>query len=1235
MTPVPFSFDPRGLLSAYQQAKQGLVGFGTGDNPLDSVRQAYRGFTGQEKYDIADAGFIRHMEPGQRGYGTAHAIADTAFDPITAATAGVGAPLAAGLRHIPRGGKIAASLVEPIARSQKFGGRFATETAVGAGAIRGMDAATELVDNYNDNPYINLGVGLAGGLVGGGAAAVSNQAAGRVFTEIFDPEQLAFTADRFYKMRALENPDVRAQATPRQLFEADVNRVNTEYMKWHNRERILSKNYPNVRPPEPHEQFGQLSAERGAFTKHSNMFGADLVDFQTSYQTAQNVLMRDDPISQEAARSAEAVLNILDEVGLITGGSVRTGIDESTLITLLDDNYKRSWSHLNGTDLANFPGQNLDNRLYQQAVAEVFDMDPLYHGNQYLKEIDPMYGPELGYGSHSPNPMLRSDEYQLGDPNNPYDLTSKFSRDLILSIFLGDLDTITTTGLKMQGAPMDYYKFYTKKTELMGLHESKGPGRILNTGSTLPWISTEKFGGDLGLEEFLSDKQGKWSEILFHEDSPIVRSHDELMSTIPPGARHAQMEAWEGTVDEEAIFYINQLVRNQQDWWLDARGMAKEGAIGSRPSNYDMMSGPEMMNHIKNIYKGIIKSEYDTTQQILANYGYKKGDTITLFRGIDNLDPRMSADDRNIMNRDLENATYGADDAITLAGLLDDSTYYYGRAVNDFITRLMQEPTYHKHPWDKVSSSRVGVQRGLYAPEELEWGDAMSRGEFTLDKFFAYPRMTRPGSIAKKDLHEGSYHRYPTDTRAARLGHGIESKAEMEYRQSLSDTAFTKRDVEPEMKQLLEGQFDSNKRPAKSPRILNPASSWSLNFNKAFRNFARGDQGTGIDSPGSWNPQNIDQFNPSKSVDDPWAHTGGGEVLVAQVPVEDIISLPMLGRGTNFESEIVVRNNPDFEFSRLNNMRPFDLKANNRRLSMHANMGAIIEDLIMERPYGPLQPGNSFEGALSEGKAMKRKYAPLFRHHFGLVRNEAIPDKEFMDAGQAFIHDLQERLVMYGYPPEFLPNYMDEMNVPASLRTGANMPDTDLVRLDRALETGDAGVFWAELFNQQGITGRNPVAQRSTIGSDTAQDFMEFVPPTASDRMTAAELATRVDQVRKLTNAVGKRMPMPEKYAALAKYMGSDFRRMKIESDKMFPPDDPLDIPIDQREMEYVTMTEWLLNNGWKAEHLAFLPEYLNDPQHKNWNVARETRPDPIMNDPKYQRTDDLWEMDPDGPDYQ
>ena len=27
-------------------------------------------------------------------------------------------------------------------------------------------------------------------------------------------------------------------------------------------------------------------------------------------------------------------------------------------------------------------------------------------------------------------------------------------------------------------------------------------------------------------------------------------------------------------------------------------------------------------------------------------------------------------------------------------------------------------------------------------------------------------------------------------------------------------------------------------------------------------------------------------------------------------------------------------------------------------------------------------------------------------------------------------------------------------------------------------------------------------------------------------------------------------MPMPEKYAALAKYMGSDFRRMKIESDK-------------------------------------------------------------------------------------
>ena len=104
----------------------------------------------------------------------------------------------------------------------------------------------------------------------------------------------------------------------------------------------------------------------------------------------------------------------------------------------------------------------------------------------------------------------------------------------------------------------------------MGLHESKGPGRILNTGSTLPWISTEKFGGDLGLEEFLSDKQGKWSEILFHEDSPIVRSHDELMSTIPPGARHAQMEAWEGTVDEEAIFYINQLVRNQQDWWLDA-----------------------------------------------------------------------------------------------------------------------------------------------------------------------------------------------------------------------------------------------------------------------------------------------------------------------------------------------------------------------------------------------------------------------------------------------------------------------------------------------------------------------------------------------------------------------------------------------------------------------------------------------------------------------------------------
>ena len=999
---MSFLQNPYRVSNPYTRAKQSLYGLATGSNPLDSLRQAYRGFTGREEYDIADAGFIRHMEPEQRGYGTTHAIAETLFDPITLATAGAGGPLAAGIKQIPKAGKVAAPLVDPVFGAKSFGGRLAAETAVGAGAVLGMDFATELAQEHIDNPYVNIGAGILGALAGGGITAGSVGAAKQMprlanalFHEIIEPNAMGYAMTDFLKRRAIQDPSIRNQATPRQKLEADLNQVNSEYARFHNKAQLLQKftypGYGTVMENVPKDlQFGPNPRGTGR-----SMFGADMIDYENSWHTA-NTIMRNSirlpqskdisgrlrPVSRrgiysfsdysqdlpkeagetnkiynQAVISASNILDKLNEIGLVNGGDVRDGIDEESLILLLDDNFKRAWSFLNGGDIANYVAQKQDNALYNRAAQEVFHLDPSKVGSEYAREID-----TTRYMDSPRNPMLRTDNYNLGSPNNPQDLTTKFSRDLILSILLGSKETITTTGLKMQGAPLDYYKFYNKR----------------------------KLGGNLSKDSWEAPVN-----LLVADDSLIQRLGDrEFIDYTDPTITDLSFKDLYGdSIDsygESTARGLDNLIRLQTDRWL---------------SNYDPLSSGEIMNDIKNIYKAIVQVEYDDTQTMLAKYGYKPGDTITLFRGIDVADPRFSEADRAMMEANLADATLDGPSANLAAELLDEGTYYQGRAIHDMITRMSKPPTYQRDPVTGTSSSglTIGGAEGFTLGDVLEGGEVM---------------------------------RYPTDTKAARLGRPIETYGEQKYRESLTDQSFAKRDMESEINEYL----SANK--ATSPRLLNPVSSWSLNFNKAFRNFARGDKGTGVDQPGSYNPLNVDKFNPKASVDDPYYRTGSGQILVAQVPIEDIISLPMLGRGTNFESEVIIKSNPDLEFTRLTGINPYELKQNNRRLAMHRNLGTIIEDL----------KGTAGDRYSTGAERIKFDEDPWFnRNTFNT---------------ELFISDLQERLVEYGYPPDFLPDYLSTNGWPLRSLELSNLPDTDLVRLDRLLQAGDTNAFWNEFLGQ-------------------------------------------------------------------------------------------------------------------------------------------------------------------------
>ncbi|MEX2229493.1 MAG: hypothetical protein WEB13_07640 [Dehalococcoidia bacterium] len=76
--------------AAYGRAQQTSLGFFTGTDPLDSVRQALQGLSGEQQFSANELGFARLAEPGSRLQHGLAGIGEQLVDPMTLGTIGAG-----------------------------------------------------------------------------------------------------------------------------------------------------------------------------------------------------------------------------------------------------------------------------------------------------------------------------------------------------------------------------------------------------------------------------------------------------------------------------------------------------------------------------------------------------------------------------------------------------------------------------------------------------------------------------------------------------------------------------------------------------------------------------------------------------------------------------------------------------------------------------------------------------------------------------------------------------------------------------------------------------------------------------------------------------------------------------------------------------------------------------------------------------------------------------------------
>jgi hypothetical protein len=156
-----------GILGIIERPRQAALGFFTGDNPVDSIRQSVAGFLGRERFSGEDIGFVRQLPEGSRARQVAGAVGEEVLDPLNWGAAAAGNPGAvAALRASGRAGRVAAAVAEPVMRGG-FATRLAGETAAALGARTGARLASDALPE--DTPGVaRAAVGLLGGVAGAG-----------------------------------------------------------------------------------------------------------------------------------------------------------------------------------------------------------------------------------------------------------------------------------------------------------------------------------------------------------------------------------------------------------------------------------------------------------------------------------------------------------------------------------------------------------------------------------------------------------------------------------------------------------------------------------------------------------------------------------------------------------------------------------------------------------------------------------------------------------------------------------------------------------------------------------------------------------------------------------------------------------------------------------------------------------------------------------------------------------
>ena len=449
-----------------------------------------------------------------------------------------------------------------------------------------------------------------------------------------------------------------------------------------------------------------------------------------------------------------------------------------------------------------------------------------------------------------------------------------------------------------------------------------------------------------------------------------------------------------------------------------------------------------MVDDLRNIYKGIVKIEYDNTQRMLTEgYGFKPDDTITLFRGIDSRDQRMTPEIIDRVNDDLLGATLTGRQAEDAAAFYDEVTHQNGRLLQDMYARLRWNPQY------------------------ANWGKSPQ-----LDRIYG---VDDSSSLTHQP-------RFGRDTKKGQLQSRSFTPSERAYIDRLMKTDATKGDIEP-----IVANYNKDKQSKLSGNyFLNPASSWTTSFHKAFHNFGGGNiydvmPGETQAAPfvAEWDrifrklvKDARAEGESEKTIRENYgatawdfyakANTGQSEMLVAQVPIKDIISLPMWGRGTNFESEIVIRSNPDLKLTRLKHMNLLDMRAQSRRLDMHGNMDEIV--------------------------------ATVKQDLTGLG-DASIDDLVQTEEGTIqLINRLQFYLEKMGYPLEFLPEYLENTAIPRHVMRKTDLPKTELGLLDDALQEGRID-FWSQFAKQYNFPLR-PDHLANIKRKDTSSKF-EFPTP--------------------------------------------------------------------------------------------------------------------------------------------